>query len=272
MALASVGTRERKVAVKLDGKRVIVTGGAKGIGASAVRAFVREGAMVASLDVLDDPGREVARLATEEGPGRALFIHCDVRHRDEVRDAFALSVNDLGGLDSLVHAAGVERASPADATTDEEWDLIMDVNLRGTFLTNQEAFPYLRDRGGRIVNFGSGAAMVPYPGGAHYSASKAGVAAWTRTIAHEWGRYGITANALAPAMWTPMYDEHRARLSAEGQLEAHDAHMTAMIPVGGRLGDPDTDLAPTLVFLLGDGARFITAQTIAVEGGMIPVR
>jgi NAD(P)-dependent dehydrogenase (short-subunit alcohol dehydrogenase family) len=259
--------------MQLDGKRIIVTGGAQGIGASAVRAFTREGAAVASLDVLDGAGREAAAAAGRQGPGAAHFRHCDVSSREEVRDAFGASVDDLGGLDALVHAAGVERASPAELTTDQEWDLIMDVNLRGTFLTNQEAFPYLRDAGGgRILNFGSGAAMVPYVGGAHYSASKAGVASWTRTIAHEWGRHGITANALAPAMWTPMYSDHRARLTAEGRIDAHDAQMAAMIPMGGRLGDPDADLAPVLVFLLGDGARFITAQIIPVDGGMVPVR
>jgi NAD(P)-dependent dehydrogenase (short-subunit alcohol dehydrogenase family) len=190
-----------------------------------------------------------------------------------VGEAFRASVDELGGLDALVHAAGVERASPAELMTDQEWDLIMDVNLRGTFLTNQAAFPYLRAAGGgRILNFGSGAAMVPYVGAAHYSASKAAVASWTRTIAHEWGRHGITANALTPAMWTPMYDDHRARLAAEDRLEGHDAQMAAMIPVGGRLGDPDADLAPALVFLLGDGARFITAQIIAIDGGLVPVR
>jgi NAD(P)-dependent dehydrogenase (short-subunit alcohol dehydrogenase family) len=170
-----------------------------------------------------------------------------------------------------VHVAGVERAAPAEEITDEDWNLTLDVNLRGTFLTNQAAFRHLEQDGGRIVNFASGAALYPYLRGAHYSASKAGVIAWTRTIAHEWGRYGITAVAVNPAMWTPMYQSHRDRLTPE-QLAAHDAEKVVKVPLGGKLGDADTDLAPVLVFLVGDGARFITAQIVTVDGGMVPLR
>ncbi len=108
------------------------------------------------------------------------------------------------------------------------------------------------------------------PGLAHYSAAKAAVLGWTRTAAKEWGKYRITVNALAPAMWTPMYEKFRARLDAD-QLAAHDAFMAQQIPLGGRLGDPDTAMAPVLLFLVSDGANFITGQTLAVDGGlMIP--
>jgi 2-hydroxycyclohexanecarboxyl-CoA dehydrogenase len=148
----------------------------------------------------------------------------------------------------------------------------MDVNLRGTFLTNQAAFPYLREAGGgRILNYASGAALYPFVGGAHYSASKGAVISWTRTIAHEWGRHNITANAICPVIWTPMYDASRARYSPE-ELSAHEARMAERIPLGGRSGDPDRDMAPVLVFLVGDGARFITAQIISIDGGMVPLR
>jgi 2-hydroxycyclohexanecarboxyl-CoA dehydrogenase len=259
------------VTAELTGRRIVVTGGARGIGESGVRAFVREGADVVSLDVTDEAGVAVATEAAAAGPGSARFVHCDVSSRRSVEEAFAEAIAQLGGLDALVHVAGVERSAPAEEITDEDWNLTLDVNLRGTFLTNQAAFPHLKEDGGRIVNFASGAGLYPYLHGAHYSASKAAVIAWTRTIAHEWGRYGITAVAVNPAMWTPMYQGHRDRLSPE-ELAAHDADKKAKVPLGGKLGDPDVDMAPVLVFLVGDGSRFITAQIVSVDGGMVPLR
>ena len=254
----------------LEGKRVIVTGVAGGIGASALKAIAAAGARVAGLDVSDEAGGAVVAQANAAGPGRAHYLHCDIRRRDAVNAAFAEAVGWLGGLDALVNVAGVQHAAPAEDITDAEWDLIFDVNTRGTLNTNQAAFPHLRERGGRILNFASAAGVVGLPGCAHYSASKAAVLGWSRTVAKEWARFDITVNAIAPGMWTPMYDATRARLDEEG-LKAHDAMMARAIPLGGRLGDPDRDLAPVLVFLLGDGARFITGQTLAVDGGlMIP--
>ncbi|MNL24443.1 3-oxoacyl-[acyl-carrier-protein] reductase FabG [compost metagenome] len=92
--------------------------------------------------------------------------------------------------------------------------------------------------------------------------------AWTRTVAREWGPLGITVNAIAPAMWTPMYEATRASMSTE-QLQQHDAYMTRQVPIGGQLGEPARDLAPVLVFLAGDGSRFVTGQTLMIDGGML---
>jgi NAD(P)-dependent dehydrogenase (short-subunit alcohol dehydrogenase family) len=254
----------------LEHRRIVVTGGARGIGASTVRALVREGAAVAVLDVLVEAGEEL--VATVEGPGRAFFLRCDVGRRADVEQAFRTAVDDLGGLDGLVHVAGVETRAPAEDLTDDDWDRVLDVSLRGAFLTNQAAFPHLVEAGGgRVLNFASGAGMDPFPGAAHYSAAKAGVVAWTRTVAHEWGRHGITCNSVVPAMWTPMYDATRAHLDA-GQLAAHDAFMAARIPLGGRLGSADDDLAPVLVFLLSEASHFMTGQVVCVDGGLSSVR
>jgi 2-hydroxycyclohexanecarboxyl-CoA dehydrogenase len=251
---------------ELEGKRIIVTGGASGMGAATVRAFARAGADVASLDIADEAGTAVADAATVTGPGKVHYHHCDVSDRGEVVTAFADAVAGMGGLDALVHAAGLERNAPAEEITDDDWHLMLDVNAGGTFVTNQAAFPHLREHGGRIVNFGSGAGVRGMPGGAHYSASKGAVLAWSRTIAVEWAKYGITVNAMVPAIWTPMYQAHRDRLDPQ-ELAAHDARMAVSVPLGGKLGDPDEDFAPVLVFLVSDAARFITGQTVCVDGG-----
>lgn len=256
--------------MKIEGKRVIVTGTASGIGASALAALVRAGARVVGMDVSDANGAEVAAAAAKTGPGGASYLHCDVSQRDEVEQAFSDAVGTLGGLDALINIAGVERKSPAEDIAQAEWDLMFDVNARGTLNTNQAAFKHLKGQGGRIINFASAAGVMGVPGLAHYSAAKAAVLGWTRTAAKEWGKHGIAVNAVAPGMWTPMYEHFRARLD-EVQLKAHDTMMAGQIPLGGRLGDPDRDMAPVLVFLVSDGARFITGQTLAVDGGlMIP--
>ena len=252
----------------INGKRVIVTGSASGIGASAIKALVAAGARVAGMDLADEVGQAVASAATQAGPGEARYQRCDVSRKEDVDAAFTAAVDWLGGLDALVNIAGVERKSAAESISQQDWDLMFDVNARGTLNTNQAAFVHLRERGGRIVNFASAAGVMGVPGLAHYSAAKAAVLGWTRTAAKEWGRYGITVNAMALAMWTPMYEKFRARLD-DAQLQAHDAMMAQQVPLGGRLGDPDRDMAPVLVFLVSDGARFITGQTIIQDGGRI---
>lgn len=248
--------------MQLAGKRIIVTGGARGIGAAVVNAFVEEGAFVVSLDV-----GESAAMENNNG-GWARSRVCDVSDSDSVNAAFAFACEQLNGLDVLVHAAAIAPNATADAITLDEWEKVFAVNTRGTFLTNRAAYERLKDHGGRIINFASAAGVMGQPGKAHYAASKGAVLAWTRTVAREWGPLGITVNAIAPAMWTPMYDATRASMSAE-QLQQHDAYMAGQVPIGGRLGEPARDLAPVLVFLAGEGSRFVTGQTLMIDGGML---
>jgi len=250
---------------EIAGKNVIVTGGASGMGASIVANLSANGAHIVSLDRDEQNGAVIAERAG------AAFLACDVSEQASVDAAFAAAADRLGRIDALVHAAGIAPGAPAEAIDPAEWARVLAVNAGGTFLTNRAVFPYLRDRGGRIVNFASSAGAVGYSGKAHYAASKGAVLAWTRSVAQEWGRYGITVNALAPAIATPMYAATRAAMSVD-QLAAHDARLATEIPLGGRLGDPEADLAPVIRFLLSDGARFVTGQTIAVDGGLMMVR
>ena len=248
----------------LQNKRAIVTGGASGIGAATVRAYVREGARVVSIDVNAAEGVHVTDGA---GPN-ATFIAGDVANRRQIFDVFEQAVAHLGGLDVMANVAGVERRTPAEDIADDEWDEIFSVNVKGTLYSNQAAFRAMRDGGGRIINFGSGAGIRGQAGSAHYSASKGAVMAWTRTVAQEWAKHRITVNSVVPAIWTPMYDAYRARLSDQERM-IHDMAMQHVVPLGGKLGDPDADAGPVMVFLASDLSHFMTGQCFAVDGGMI---
>lgn len=252
----------------LTGKRVIVTGSASGIAASAVRGLVAAGAAVGGIDV-SPAGHDVAAQATARGPGRASFHRASVTDRTAMEAAVRDAIVEMGGLDALIHAAGIQQYKPAETLDDDDWDRIVGINARGTMIANQAVFSHFKAKGGgRIVNFASAAGMTGLAGCAHYAASKGAVLGWTRTVAQEWGPHGISVNAVAPGMWTAMYDATRSGMDAR-QLAAHDAMMARMVPLGGRLGDPDTDMTPVLLFLVSDASRFINGQTLPVDGGMV---
>lgn len=252
--------------VSLEGRRIIITGGASGMGEALVRAFPALGARVVSLDLAADTGREIVQAS-----GAVGFVAVDVSSEASVQAATERAVALLGGLDVLIHAAGIAPSSDGAGTTLDLWERTMAVNATGTFLMNRAVFPHMQEAGGAILNFASAAGVRGHPGKAAYAAAKGAVVAWTRTIAQEWGRYGISANAIAPAIWTPMYDASRNELTPE-QLVAHDVVKARTIPLGGRLGDVERDFVPVMAFLSSAGARFVSGQIIPIDGGMLMVR
>lgn len=250
----------------LDGRRIIVTGGASGMGEGLVRAFPELGAKVVSMDVSEEAGERICREAWALG-----FIRVDVTDKASVDTAVSQAVDLLGGLDVLIHAAGISPRDTAEETSLEMWNGVMAVNATGTFLMNQAVFPHMKEKGGAIINFASAAGIQGYPGKPAYAASKGAVVAWNRSIAVEWARHNITVNAIAPAISTPMYQRTRSELSPE-QLIEHDRMLSMSIPLGGKLGDVTRDLVPALVFLSSEGARFMTGQVFPVDGGALMMR
>jgi NAD(P)-dependent dehydrogenase (short-subunit alcohol dehydrogenase family) len=248
-------------------KRIIVTGGASGIGAAAVRAYSSEGARVVSFDIAE-PIDVAGEHPPSEGTALPLRLQCDVSDREQVFAATREALTHLGGIDCLLNCAGIAEARPAEELTTDEVRKMFDVHFFGTLSTNQAVFPAMRDGGGgSIINVSSPAGVRGSPRAAHYGAAKGAVLSWTRGLAVEWMPYNIRVNALAPSIWTPLYQATRDGLDPAA-LAAHD-ELNARTMLGGKLGDPDRDLAPFLVFLAGDGASYITGQTFLVNGGKL---
>ena len=232
---------------RFAGRVVIVTGSARGIGAGTAKRFAEEGASLAVLD-LD----ESAAAATAEGLGaeRAIGVGCDVA--------------DLGPVDVLVNNAGITRDNLLFKMTEDDWDLVMNVHLRGSFLMSREVQKHMvQHKYGKILNLSSTSALGNR-GQANYSAAKAGLQGFTRTLALELGPFGINVNAIAPGfIVTDMTDDTARRVGVEP--EEYRKLAAERTPVR-RVGYPE-DIAATAAFLCSDEASFITGQTLYVDGG-----
>ncbi|MFG2039831.1 SDR family NAD(P)-dependent oxidoreductase [Dactylosporangium sp. NPDC048998] len=244
---------------QLEGRVIAVTGAATGAGAAAVAALADEGARVFAFQRSSAPGADLL--------GRATWLRCDLTDQAATTAAFEEIRRSAGRLDVLVHAAGLWAPGAPGQLTGDDLDHMLAVNLKSTVFANQAAFELMRDRGGRIVNFGSVEGIAGNPRSAAYAAAKAGVHAWTRSAALAWAAYGVTVNAVNPVVDTTNAQRLREHFGPDGGALL-EQRMKALIPLGGAMGDPLRDLAPVLVFLSGDGARFITGQVIGVDGGM----
>lgn len=247
----------------LEGKIALVTGAGSGIGRAAALAFARAGATVVVADVVADGGKETVRLIEQAG-GECLFVEGDVSNAADVQTIVQTAVDRYGRLDCAFNNAGIEGAqAPTAECTEDNWDRVIKINLKGAWLCMKYEIPVmLAQGGGAIVNAASVAGLVGFPNIPAYNASKGGVIQLTKTAALEYATAGIRVNAVCPGVIrTPMVDRF-----VGGSPEA-EAQFVAMEPVG-RMGRPE-EIAAAAVWLCSDAASFVTGHAMVVDGGLV---
>ncbi|MGB3086944.1 MAG: 3-oxoacyl-[acyl-carrier-protein] reductase [Phycisphaerae bacterium] len=238
-----------------EGKTAIVTGAARGIGLEIAKQLAEGGARVVLVDVLAE---DLKKASGELGPDTLAYA-VDVTDETAVEKMIDEVAETCGRIDILINNAGITRDDLLLRMTQDEWDAVLNVNLKGTFLMTKHAAKYMvRQRGGRIVNLASVSGLVGNPGQANYSASKAGVVGFTKTVARELARRNVCCNAVAPGFIKTRMTDVLPEKAKERALSA--------IPLG-RMGTPN-EVAAAVVFLAGDAASYITGQVLPVDGGM----
>ena len=242
----------------------MVTGAAQGIGFGCATRFAEEGASVAIVDLDESAAADAAGRLPLQGDAKAIGVGADVSNTEAVEAAVARVVEELGGIHVLVNNAGITRDNLLFKMTDDDWDLVMNVHLRGAFLMTRAAQRhFVEQKYGKILNLSSVSALGNR-GQANYSAAKMGVQGLTRTLGIELGPFGINANAIAPGfIATEMTDATAARLKMDVDTFRQ---MNAEANPVRRVGFPE-DIAAAAAFLCSDEASYITGQTLYVDGG-----
>ena len=248
----------------MQGQTALVTGASRGIGKEIALELARNGYRVA-VNYYNESASQVdatiAEIRALQAPAQdhVLPIEADIRSNTQVTSMFERVIGTFGGLDLLVNNAGVQTWKPLLEVTEEEWDLVVDTNLKGCFLCTQQAARYMKDHGGgSIVNLGSGCNKLAFPSLVAYTASKGGIEMFTKEAAVELGQYNIRVNCIAPGSIE----------SERTQKEDPDyAGTWSKLTPLGRVGTA-ADIAPTVVFLASKGAAFISGQTIWIDGAL----
>jgi len=247
--------------MRLDGRVALITGAGRGIGRATAVRLAREGAKIAINFKGNAAAAEEAKRLVESAGGSATLVQGDVSADGQADDVVKKAVAFGGGkLDILVNNAGITRDNLLLRMSAEDWDAVLDLNLRGTFLVTKAALrPMIKQRSGRIVNVASIAGVMGNAGQANYAAAKAGIIGFTKTIAREMAVRNITANAVAPGFVPTDLTDPLPQQVKDGLLR--------QIPLG-RFGSVE-DIANAIAFLVSDDASYITGQVLIVDGGMV---
>jgi len=249
-----------KTSFSIAGKKAIVTGAAKGLGRGMAEGLHEAGVDLALIDVSDS----IHTIAKEMGAqgARVIGVQADLSHRDQLKRGFNEAVTALGGLDILLNNAGITRWSPAEAMSEPDWDIVLEVNLNAVFLLAQQAGQFMLKQGhGKIINIAS---LLSFGGGyltVGYAASKGGVAQMTKALANEWSSKGINVNAIAPGY---MATEMNIPLMED---PARNKLILDRVPAG-RWGLPE-DLVGALIFLASPASDYVHGILIPVDGGFL---
>ncbi len=249
---------------RMQGKAAIVTGGALGIGRATCELLAREGARVAIVDLKDEEGRELADEIGRIG-GSARYWRADVASESDIERVFREIGEALGGIDVLVNNAGISGASkPTHELTEEEWDRVQAVNVKGVFFCTKHAIPWmLRAGAGSIVNLSSIYGLVGAPDAPPYHASKGAVRLMSKTDALLYAKQGIRVNSVHPGfIWTPMVEKF---LKAQGDVAKLRQALDALHPLG-RVGEPE-EVAYGILYLASDESKFVTGSELVIDGG-----
>jgi len=244
------------MSINLDQKSAIITGSGQGIGAGIAKYLAARGARVVVNDINQEKIDQVVEEIRQNG-GTAIGIRADITDPEQAKGLIDQTVEQFGRLDILVNNAGVARDKSIRGMKLEDWDFVLNTNLRAVFLTCQAAaFHMIPQNSGRIINISS-RAWLGYKGQANYSASKGGVVSLTRTLAHELAKYNITANCICPGIIrTPLYDSNPEEIKQE---------LLRLQPTRS-IGEPE-DIAYGVAFFASDDANYITGQTLFICGG-----
>jgi NAD(P)-dependent dehydrogenase (short-subunit alcohol dehydrogenase family) len=246
---------------RIDGKVALVTGAASGIGAACAARFAAEGAMIAGVDLSAPAGPAWDRAA--KTAGKAIALACDVRDENSVERMVAAAAAELGRIDIVVNAAGVAGGGAVHMLAAEEWDRIVDTNLKGTFLVCKHALSRMLEQGGgNVINIASIEGLEGTEGGSAYNASKGGVVLLTKNLAIDYGRKNIRVNCICPGFIdTPMTASVFSNAGMDEYLERfREAHQL------GRVGKPE-EIASAALFLASDDASFVSGHALVVDGG-----